>query len=406
MRRSPLLSPSPGRRCPAGADEGQGLGIGLLPENLTHLGPVTLIRLSRPPSPAGRREDNAKRTRHVFRLARDRGPRRLPLRRPRALGEAPGGWSFVEVAGVATDSRDRVFVFNRGEHPVIVFDRDGPVPRLVGRGRFARPHGITIGPDDVGLLHRRPRPHRQEVHARRDAPADARHERLSLRHRRHEHGLPHDPAAPARRSTIPTNLALAPGRLRCTSPTATATPASTSSRPTAACSSPGASRAAGRGSSACRTASPSGPTARSSSPTARTAASSSSAPTASSWRSGPTIARPCQVVVDAGGHRLRRGAGLPRGDVAGHDRAGPDATGGPRERLRPRRPAAGPLGRRVGPLRPGRLLRAHDLCLDSRGDLYVGEVTWSAGGNRGVVPPTATRSRSSPAWQAGRRSRA
>jgi hypothetical protein len=37
----------------------------------------------------------------------------------------PDGWSFVEVAGVATDSQDRVFVFNRGEHPLIIFDRDG-----------------------------------------------------------------------------------------------------------------------------------------------------------------------------------------------------------------------------------------------------------------------------------------
>jgi hypothetical protein len=27
----------------------------------------------------------------------------------------------------------------------------------------------------------------------------------------------------------------------------------------------------------------------------------------------------------------------------------------------------------------------HDLWVDSRGDLYVAEVTWSAGGNRGLV---------------------
>ena len=40
-------------------------------------------------------------------------------------GELPEGWRFVEVAGVATDSRDRVFVFNRGDHPVMIFDRDG-----------------------------------------------------------------------------------------------------------------------------------------------------------------------------------------------------------------------------------------------------------------------------------------
>jgi DNA-binding beta-propeller fold protein YncE len=50
----------------------------------------------------------------------------------------PEGWSFVEVAGVATDSRDRVYAFNRGDHPMIVFDE----------GVFTNPHGIYIGPDD------------------------------------------------------------------------------------------------------------------------------------------------------------------------------------------------------------------------------------------------------------------
>ena len=32
----------------------------------------------------------------------------------------PSGWSFVEVTAVATDSRDHVYVFNRGEHPVVI----------------------------------------------------------------------------------------------------------------------------------------------------------------------------------------------------------------------------------------------------------------------------------------------
>jgi DNA-binding beta-propeller fold protein YncE len=53
------------------------------------------------------------------------------------------------VAGVAVDSHDRVFVFNRGEHPLVVFDRDGTWRGSWGAGLFARPHGITIGPDDA-----------------------------------------------------------------------------------------------------------------------------------------------------------------------------------------------------------------------------------------------------------------
>src|SRR2546426_7395162 len=57
----------------------------------------------------------------------------------------PAGWSFVEVAGVASDSEDRVYVFNRGEHPVIVFDRDGNFLGSWGERIFRRPHGIFIG---------------------------------------------------------------------------------------------------------------------------------------------------------------------------------------------------------------------------------------------------------------------
>ena len=61
----------------------------------------------------------------------------------------PEGWSFVEVTAVATDSQDRVYVFNRGEHPVVIFDRDGNVLGSWGEGMFVRPHGITIGPDET-----------------------------------------------------------------------------------------------------------------------------------------------------------------------------------------------------------------------------------------------------------------
>lgn len=60
----------------------------------------------------------------------------------------PAGWSFNDVAGVATDSEDRVYVFNRGEHPVIVFDPEGTVLEAWGEGAFVRPHGMFITPDD------------------------------------------------------------------------------------------------------------------------------------------------------------------------------------------------------------------------------------------------------------------
>ena len=37
----------------------------------------------------------------------------------------PKGWTFVEVADVGIDSDDNVFVFCRGTHPVMIFDKEG-----------------------------------------------------------------------------------------------------------------------------------------------------------------------------------------------------------------------------------------------------------------------------------------
>jgi DNA-binding beta-propeller fold protein YncE len=61
----------------------------------------------------------------------------------------PDGWSFKEVGAVAVDAKDRVYVFNRGEHPMMVFDRDGNFLKSWGEGRFPRAHGLHIGPDET-----------------------------------------------------------------------------------------------------------------------------------------------------------------------------------------------------------------------------------------------------------------
>ena len=63
-------------------------------------------------------------------------------------GVLPEGWEFGHVIGVAGDSRDRVYVFNRGEYPVVVFDRDGECLRSWGEGVFKNPHGIYIDAED------------------------------------------------------------------------------------------------------------------------------------------------------------------------------------------------------------------------------------------------------------------
>lgn len=61
----------------------------------------------------------------------------------------PEGWHVREVTAVATDSQDRVYVYNRGDHPVAVFGSDGQFLFSWGEGLFTRPHGIHIGPDDA-----------------------------------------------------------------------------------------------------------------------------------------------------------------------------------------------------------------------------------------------------------------
>jgi len=65
--------------------------------------------------------------------------------------QLPAGWHHGDVAGVATDDQDRVYVLNRSEHPVMVYDRDGRFLRSWGEGLFTRPHGITIVGDVVYL---------------------------------------------------------------------------------------------------------------------------------------------------------------------------------------------------------------------------------------------------------------
>ena len=64
----------------------------------------------------------------------------------------PEGYQWREVAGVITDSNDNVYVFNRGPHPMIVFDKDGNFIKSWGEDVFVRPHGASLGPDDTLYL--------------------------------------------------------------------------------------------------------------------------------------------------------------------------------------------------------------------------------------------------------------
>src|SRR5260370_40877639 len=54
-----------------------------------------------------------------------------------------------DVAAVAVNRHDQVFLFTRGEHPMIVLDREGNVLRTWGHGVFKHAHGLHIAPDET-----------------------------------------------------------------------------------------------------------------------------------------------------------------------------------------------------------------------------------------------------------------
>lgn len=60
----------------------------------------------------------------------------------------PDGWSFGWIPAVAVDSKDRVYVYSRSEHPMVVFDRDGNFVMSWGEDVLEDAHGIYIDGDD------------------------------------------------------------------------------------------------------------------------------------------------------------------------------------------------------------------------------------------------------------------
>ena len=61
----------------------------------------------------------------------------------------PEDWYLKDVGGVAVDAKDRVFVFNRGGHAMVVFDREGNVRSSWGETLFKRPHAVHLTPDQT-----------------------------------------------------------------------------------------------------------------------------------------------------------------------------------------------------------------------------------------------------------------
>ena len=297
----------------------------------------------------------------------------------------PEGFTWSEVAAVATNSLDLVFVFNRGEHPMMVYDRAGNFLRSWGEGVFARAHGLTIGPDDAlyctdDLDHtvRKFTPEGEPLLTLGTSgkPSDTGATSIDYRTIRHA----------GRPFYFPTNVALsAAGEIYVTDGYGNArvhkfSPAGQllfswgepGSGPGQfhvphgiAVDRQGTVFVADRENSRIQIFSPDGKFLR-------------------EWTN---IARPCQVAFDGVGNLFVAELGYRAGMWPGTVTPTPDATGG---RVSVFDPGGGLLARWGGgenPTAPGDFFAPHDICIDTHGDLYVAEVTMSAGGNRGLVSP-------------------
>ncbi len=56
----------------------------------------------------------------------------------------PDDWTLAWIGGSAPDSRGRVYCFNRGTHPMVVFDREGNVVDHWGDDLLNHPHGVFM----------------------------------------------------------------------------------------------------------------------------------------------------------------------------------------------------------------------------------------------------------------------
>jgi NHL repeat len=297
----------------------------------------------------------------------------------------PSGWGWTEVVAVATDSRDRAFVFNRGDHPLMVFNRDGTFVTSWGEGLFVRPHGICIGPDDAVYCTD------DHDHTVRKFTPDGR-----LLMTLGVSGRPSDTGATGfdYRTIVragppfhyPTNVAqsaqgelyvsdgygnarvhkfTADGRLLFSWGEPGAGPGQFHLPHGIAVDREGTVYVADRENSRVQLFTPDGKYLR-------------------EWTD---VARPCQVFIDGEDVYVAE-LGFRAGMWPGTTAPGPDATGG-RLGIFDR---GGKLRARWGggdnPCAPGDFFAPHGICADSRGDLYMAEVVWSGGGKNGVVPPT------------------
>src|SRR5438093_1533365 len=62
--------------------------------------------------------------------------------------QLPAGEHFVEVAGVAVNSKGHIFVFHRGKHPLMEFDANGKYLRSIADDLFVTAHTVRVDAED------------------------------------------------------------------------------------------------------------------------------------------------------------------------------------------------------------------------------------------------------------------
>jgi hypothetical protein len=97
------------------------------------------------------------------------------------------------------------------------------------------------------------------------------------------------------------------------------------------------------------------------------------------------VARPCQVFVTRDSVYVAE-LGFRAGMWPGTSPPAPDATGGRLSVFDRQGKLQARWGGGADPCAAGDFFAPHDVHVDSRGDVYVGEVTWSAGASKGLVP--------------------
>ena len=56
----------------------------------------------------------------------------------------PAGWNLAETTAVSVDKEENVYVFHRGPHPIMVFNKDGKFLRSFGDSVYSATHGLRI----------------------------------------------------------------------------------------------------------------------------------------------------------------------------------------------------------------------------------------------------------------------